>query len=288
MVKTAPCYIIERFSLLDFNIHAGGKSRKAYEEGYGDQAQLTHYKPLTQETDTLQLPLTSVTDNDGQQSASQSARLSTGSVDSGVGRSSSHNSYSELSHTEDTGGLAPSTAQCIPAHESGNTTTHMLLSSTDALLSEELVMKTDRDDCYPMGINQILSEFLEKVTDRVGNLELQIQMLQREVSSLKGSSVEASESTPDQSSCTSPCRDLPETEPTPDMSTVDTQSQPYTRTAAKERLYSDSKMTRDRKFEIKRMQQESARPRAFTATVDVSSEAFGTCKQNANKINQHS
>ena len=104
------------------------------------------------------------------------------------------------------------------------------------------------------------SEFeasLEKVgkelTDQIGNLESQV-MLQREVSPLNGSSVETSESTPDQPSSTSPCLDLPETEPTPDMSSVDTQSQPYTRTSANDRLYSDSKMTRDRRFEMKRKQ----------------------------------
>ena len=265
-----------------FNIHAGGKSRKAHEEEYGGQAQLTHYKRLTQETEILQPPLVSVTDSDGQQLVSQSARLSTGSVDSGVGRSSSHNSYTKLSHPEDTDELASSAAQC---NESGNTTTHVLLSSIDASLSEELVMKTD---CYPMGLNQILSEFLEKVrkelTDRVGSLEQQIKMLQREVSSLKGSFVEASESTHNESSCTSSCRDSPETEATPGIPTVNTQSQLYSRTTINERLNSDSKIARNRKFEIKRMQQESARPRAFTGTVDVSSEAFGTTHMLASKV----
>ena len=239
------------------------------EEEYG--AQLTYYKPLTQEMDTLQPTLASVTDNDGQQSASQSARLSTGSVDSGVGRSSTHNSYSKLFHAEDTGELASSTAQCTPEHESGNTTTHVPSTGTDTSYLEGVVTK------MAMKINQSVLEFgtslgknVKELTDRVRNLELQIQMLQREATPLNGSSVETSESTPNQSSCTSPSLDSPETEQTPDMPIVNTQSQPYTRTAAKDRLYSDSKMTRDRKSEIKRKQLESARPRAFTA-IDKSS-----------------
>ena len=117
-----------------------------------------------------------------------------------------------------------------------------------------------------------LSEFeasLEKVgkelKDQVGNLESQV-MPQREVSSLKGSSVETSESTHNQSSCTSPCLDSPENviPLTPDMSSVDTQSQPYTRTSANDRLYSDSMMTRDRKFEMKRTQLRTVKPRPLS------------------------
>ena len=86
--------------MVAFNIHAGGKSQKAYEEEYGDQAQLTRYKPLTQETDilqqetdTLQQPSSpSVIVTDDHQSVSQSARnfqLSTDSVDSTVQQASS-------------------------------------------------------------------------------------------------------------------------------------------------------------------------------------------------------
>ena len=119
-IKITLHYIIH-FKCVGFS---GGKSQKAYEEG---QAQLTHYKPLTQETDSLQPSLASVTDNDGHQSVSQSARLSTGSVDSAVGRSSSHNSYSKLSHQDDTGELASPAAQYIPAHNRGNTTISMCL-----------------------------------------------------------------------------------------------------------------------------------------------------------------
>ena len=117
-----------------------------------------------------------------------------------------------------------------------------------------------------------LSEFeasLEKVgkelKDQVGNLESQV-MLQGEVSSLKGSSVETSESTHNQSSCTSPCLDSPENviPLTLDMSSVDTQSQPYTRTSANDRLYSDSMMTRDRRFEMKREQLRTVKPRPLS------------------------
>ena len=117
-----------------------------------------------------------------------------------------------------------------------------------------------------------LSEFeasLEKVgkelKDQVGNLESQV-MPQREVSSLKGSSVETSESTHNQSSCTSPCLDSPENviPLTPDMSSVGTQSQPYTRTSANDRLYSDSMMTRDRRFVMKREQLRTVKPRPLS------------------------
>ena len=273
--------------MLDFNIHAGGKSQKAYEEG---QAQLIHYKPLTQETDSLQPSLVSVTDNVGQQSVSQSARLSTDSVDSGVGRSSNHNSYSKLSHLNDTGEVASPATQLLSAHNRGNTTTHVPLSGTDALLT-----KIDRDNCCAMEIKEIFSEFGaslkigKELTDRVGNLESQVQMLLKEVRSLepqvqmllKESTVETSESTPNQTFCTSPSSDSPETKLSPDIPTVDSQSEPYTRT--EKRLNSDSKMTRDRKFEIKRKQEESARPRPFSS-IDVSSDAFETTPILANKM----
>ena len=260
--------------MLDFNIHAGRKSHKACEEG---QVQLTHYEPLTQETDSLQPSLASITDNDGHQSVSQSARLSTGSVDSGVDRSSTHNSYSKLCHPNDNGELASPAAQCIPVHNRGNTTTHVPLSGTDPSLT-----KIDRDNCCAMEVKEIFSEFGaslkigKELTDRVGNLESQVKMLLKEVRSLEShvqmlleeSTVETSESTPNQLSCTSPCSDSPETEPSPDIHTVDSQSEPYTRT--EKRLNSDSKMARDRKFEIKRKQKESARPRPFSS-IDVSS-----------------
>lgn len=68
------------------------------------------------------------------------------------------------------------------------------------------------------------------------------------------------------------------------MPTVDSQSQPYTSTTTNERLCSDSKMTYDRRFEIERkqMDQESARPRAFSAIIDVSGDACEhVCEQNA-------
>ena len=260
--------------MLDFNIHAGRKSQKAYEEGYGDQAQPTRHKPLTQEMDTLQPTLASVIDNDGQQSASQSARWSTGSVDSGVGGSSSCNNSIQLSHAEE---LASSTAQCIPLHERGNTTTHVPSTGTDASHVEGLVME------MAIKINKSFLEFgtslgknVKELTDRVGKLEVQIQKLQSKASSLKESSVEASESTPNQPSCTPPCCDSPETEQTPGMPTVSTQSELYSRTAAKDRLYSDGKMTRDRKFEIKRKQLESAKKRPVSEIVHVSSNVHET------------
>lgn len=105
-----------------------------------------------------------------------------------------------------------------------------------------------------------LSEFeasLEKVgkelTDQDGNLELQVEMARRKVSSLNRSSIETSDSTSDQPSCTS---SSPETE-----LSVDSQSQSYTRTA-EGRLYSDSQMIRDRKSENKRKQLVNVKPRS--------------------------
>ena len=271
--------------MLDFNIHAGGKSQKAHEEG---QVQLIHYKPL----DSSQPSLVSVTDNVGQQSVSQSARLSTGSVDSGVGRSSSHNSHSKLFHQDDTDEVASPATQLLSAHNRGNTTTHVPLSGTDALLT-----KIDRDNCCAMEIKEIFSEFGaslkigKELIDRVGNLESQVQMLLKEVRSLepqvqmllKESTVETSESTPNQPFSTSPSSDSPETELSPDIPTVDSQSEPYTSCRTEKRLNSDSKMARDRKFEIKRKQEESARPRPFSS-IDVSSDAFETTPILANKM----
>ena len=87
------------------------KRQNACEESDG-QPQLTNLEPSTQERDTPEPsstqerdipepPSTSVTDCDGDQSVSQKGRnskLSTDSIDSGVGRNSSHNSSSKLSH----------------------------------------------------------------------------------------------------------------------------------------------------------------------------------------------
>ena len=139
-----------------FNIHAGGKSWKAREEEHGDQAQLTRYKRLTQETDILQHPLVSVTDSDGQQLASRNARLSDNSVDSGVGISFSPLSHRKFSHKEDIGELASPATQFLPAHERGNTTTHVLLSIKDASLSPLCI----RSSCACSSASQMPDYFL--------------------------------------------------------------------------------------------------------------------------------
>ena len=78
--------------------------QNAYEEESEDQAQLTNIELPTQEADTLQSPSASAIDSDDQQSASERMRnlkLSTDSVDSGMGRNSSYNSSSKLLQQDD-------------------------------------------------------------------------------------------------------------------------------------------------------------------------------------------
>ena len=244
--------------MLDFNVHAGGKSQKAYEE---DQAQLTHYKPLTQEMDMLQPTLASVTVNDGQQLASQSARLSTGSVDSGVGRSSSHNSYSKLSHPEDSGELASPATQFLPAHEDDCTiigSTQLPRTGTDAPFP---VMKIDH---YLRQINQHISglgallqkvqEEVKELSDRVGNLEMAQTKLGNSLSQ-SGSSFVISDSNPKQPSFISPSHDygteVAESEPITNMQiSINLHAQPSTKTPLC-RHHSDSQANNQRREEIR-------------------------------------
>ena len=238
---------------------------------------------LNEQRDTMQHSQSSVPE-----SARNSKLNKIDSVDSGVGRT-----YSQLS--QDAAELESPTAEFALAPESvdtGNSSIQVSSTSTDTVHSGGEM----DDDCDPMQTSQShskfvalkkqleqladqfknlklkaqrmqskllnsLSEFeasLEKVgkelTDQVGNLEAQVE---REVGSLKVSSTESSESTPNQPSCTSPCLDSPERElipSTPGMPTVDFQSQPYTRTTTNDRSFSDSKMTRDRKLNIKKEQ----------------------------------
>ena len=238
-----------------------GKLQKVQEEHGGEAQQ----NALTKQTDTMQQPPSSDTPSsvpDDYQSASQSAKNSTNSPDSGVGRSPSCNSSSQLLTSEDTDELESLTAQCVPMHESGDSTAHVLSTDTDASNLETLVMEMARK------IGASLGKVVKELTDRVENLELQIRRLQSEVRSLKRSSV--AESTSNLSSFTSPCPDSPETEPTPDVSTVDSRSQFYTRTITKERLNSDSKIMRHRQSEIKGKQVAKQRP--HSEIVHVSSD----------------
>ena len=231
-----------------------GKLQNVHQEEHGDKAQ---QNALTQQTDTMQHSPSSSSDY---QSASRSARNSTNSADSGVGRSSSQLSCSDE--------LESSTAQCFSVHESG----HVSSTDTDASNLETIVMEMRK-------IEASLGKAVKELTDQIRNLKLQIQRLQSEVSFLKGSSVETSESTPNQPSCTSPCSDPPETEP--DVSIVDSQSQFYTRT--NERLNSDSKITRHRQFEIKKNQMESAKQRPHSEIIHVSSDVHETTHVLVNK-----
>jgi len=249
-----------------------GKLQKVQEEHGGEAQQ----NAPTQQTDTMQHPPSSGTPSsvpDDYQSASHSAKNSTNSPDSGVGRSPSCNSSSQLLTSEDTDELESLTAQCVPVHDSGDSTAHVLSTDTDASNLETLVMEMARK------IGASLGKVVKELTDRVENLELQIRRLQSEVRSLKRSSV--AESTSDLSSFTSPCPDSPETEPTLDVSTVESQSQFYTRT--KERLNSDSKIMRHRQSEIKRKQVEFAKQRPHSEIIHVSSDVHETTHVLVNK-----
>ena len=271
------------------------------ELGFGAQQ-----NALTQQRDTMQHPQSSVSEDyqSALQSASNSNLSKVDSVDSGVGRSYSSSQLFHLEDGGELASPTEEFIPTPESADTGSSSMQVSSTSTDASHSKRLMMEMDKDNCHPMETNQSLSEFvaslgkkqkqLEQLIDQCKNLKLKARellnslsefeaslekvgkeltenlesqvMLQREVSSLKGSSVETSESTPNQSSCTSPSLDSPENviPLTPDMPTVDTQSQPYTRASANDRLYSDSIMTRDRRFEMKRKQLRTVKPRPLS------------------------
>ena len=123
MKRTNALYVLSRliicFTLFKCSCfqYPGGKrqSRSKREE----QVLLTSFKPLT---DTLQPPLTSLTDSDDHQSASESAgnsKLSTDSVGSDMGRKFSHSSSSKHSR-QDTGKLLSPAAHNSDITENSN------------------------------------------------------------------------------------------------------------------------------------------------------------------------
>lgn len=200
----------------------------------------------------------------------QNARRGRGdSTDSGVGTKSSHNSCSDLSQ-DGTDELA--------SHDCGNTgnsSTQAPLTQTNSLPAERQVMEENKDGCYLVQMKQSLSELrssLEKLimelSDRVENLEQNVQMVQSKVSSLSASSVLL-----DQPSCSSSCLDSPMKrgrEPiplTPDMANLDS----HFTTTKDQRCYSDSQMTKHRRSEIQE-QVGSTKLRSSTQIGDVSNE----------------
>ena len=230
--------------------------------------------------DTLQPTLASVTDNDGQQSTLQSARLSTGSVDSGVGRSSSHNSYSKLSHAEDTGELASPAMQFLPAREEDCAiigSTHLPRTGTDTPFP---VMKIGRDDHYLRQINQHISEVgallrkvqeqVKELSDRVGNLEMAQTELGNYLSQ-SGSSFAISDSSPKQPSFISHDygTEVAESEPITNMQiSINLQARPSTKTPLC-RHHSDSQANNQRREEI-RNKLKSLKRRPFSEYIHVS------------------
>lgn len=249
--------------------HAGGKSQKSHEEAYGEQAQLTHFKPLTQETDSLQLPLAS--SNVGHQSVSQGARLSTGSVDSGVGRSSSHNSYTKLFHLNDTGEVASPVTQLLSAYEDDCTrigSTQLPSTGTDTPFP---AMKIGKDDDYLRQIYQLISELREEVKElsgRVGNLE-RVQT-KCHTHSPSESSFAMSESNPKQAPFSSPCHtEVAGSEQFTNMHiSINLQARPPTKSPLC-RHHSDSQANYQRREEI-RNKLKPSKQRPFSEFIDVS------------------
>ena len=216
-----------------FHLHCSGghgklspKRQYACEEDVEDQAQLTNFQSSTQETNILQPPSTSVTDSDGHQSALHSAGPSTSSVDSGM--NSSHNSSSKLLQQDSESAVVPN-EQLLQIEQS--------LSESKGLLGQVVKM-------------------MEELADRVGSLELQIQSINSH--SQSGLSTESSNN--QTSSSIEPVETVMESVPSnlgnfSDMqSTTNSKSQfasMGTPEQQRKRHYSDSKMTRHRRSEIK-------------------------------------
>lgn len=230
-------------SLVALNYPGGkltlSKRQNACEEESDGQAQLTIPEP----------PSTSVTDSDGDQSVSQKGRnskLSTDSVDSGVGRNSSHNSLSKLSQQDD---------DRVVCHDLNE----RLLQMEQTILERKKSFAKEMDD----------------LVDQVRSIRLQ------SVNSSSPIGLSNTESTNNQASSSSLIleSDTGETEMEPDLKTSpDMQATPGAQSEAfpmdpleqqRTRHYSDSKMTRYRKTEI-RNKLGSVVPKALSEQINVS------------------
>ena len=264
IVSCSPTCVIIVIIACSFNYPDGrltlSKRQNAYEEESDDQAQLTNLEPSTQERDTPEPPSTqekdipeppstSVTDSDGDQSVSQKGRnskLSTDSVDSGVGRNSSHNSLSKLSQQDD---------DRVVCHDLNE----RLLQMEQTILERKKSFAKEMDD----------------LVDQVRSIRLQ------SVNSSSPIGLSNTESTNNQASSSSLIleSDTGETEMEPDLKTSpDMQATPGAQSEAftmdpleqqRTRHYSDSKMTRYRKTEI-RNKLGSVVPKALSEQIDVS------------------
>ena len=274
--------------------YAGGKltlsrQHNASEEDTGEKTQLTKFEASTKQTSALQPLSTSATVTGGSQSASKNIKVSTGSVDSGVGGGSKNSSLSNLPcHTNESATeLASPATQFSPAHD--HTGGQNIQTPTMGLQTDPEV---ESDGCYPnnhlLQIKKSLSEVstslqdvnkvVEELRNRVASLELEVQSVQREVLNRtpSGSSIAISESTPNHLSCSSVVQESPiqeeETKPVqrtflslPDMA----ESQFHESTPERQkRHYSDSKMTRCRRSEI-RNKLGSLVPKSLSEQIDV-------------------
>lgn len=287
--------------LVSFDYAAGkltlSRQQNASEEDTGEKTQLTKFEASTKQTSVLQPLSTSVTVPGGSQTASKNIKVSTGSVDSGVGGGSKNSSLSNLPcHTNESATeLASPATQFSPAHD--HTGGQNIQTPTMGLQTDPEV---ESDGCYPnnhlLQIKKSLSEVstslqdvnkvVEELRNRVAILELEVQSVQREVLNRtpSGSSIAISESTPNHLSCSSVVQESPiqeeETKPVqrtflslPDMA----ESQFHESTPERQkRHYSDSKMTRCRRSEI-RNKLGSLVPKSLSEQIDVGRSFHRTC-----------
>ena len=287
--------------LVSFDYAAGkltlSRQQNASEEDTGEKTQLTKFEASTKQTSALQPLSTSATVTGGSQSASKNIKVSTGSVDSGVGGGSKNSSLSNLpcQTNESATELASPATQFSPAHD--HTGGQNIQTPTMGLQTDPEV---ESDGCYPnnhlLQIKKSLSEVstslqdvnkvVEELRNRVAILELEVQSVQREVLNRtpSGSSIAISESTPNHLSCSSVVQESPiqeeETKPVqrtflslPDMA----ESQFHESTPERQkRHYSDSKMTRCRRSEI-RNKLGSLVPKSLSEQIDVGRSFHRTC-----------
>jgi len=286
------------YSLLVSLDYAAGKltlsrQQNASEEETGEKTQLTKYEASTKQTSVLQPLSTSATVTDGSQSVSKNIKVSTGSVDSGMGGGSKNSSLSNLPcHTNESAiEVASPATQFSPAHDhTGGQNIQTSWADTMGLQTDPEI---ESDGCYPnnhlLQIKQSLSEVstslqnVKKVVEEVRNLvailELEVQSVQREVLNRtpSGSSIAISESTPNHLSCSSVVQESSiqeeETRTFPD--TAESQFHESTPEQHK-RHYSDSKMTRCRRSEI-RKKLDSLVPKSLSEQIDVGRSFHMTC-----------
>ena len=233
--------------------YPGGKltlsqRQNAYEEESEAQAQLTNIELPTQEANTLPSTSASVTDSDGQQSASERVRnpkLSTDSVDSGMGRNSSHNSSSKLLQQDDECAVGQN-ERLVQIEQSISELKQSFAKAMDVLAEQVRSVKLQS-----VGSNEPSIAISESTDHKASSSSLLLESNTGEAEMKQDHYTHSDKQATAGSQSEAPSIDEPEQQ--------------------RKRHYSDSKMTRYRKSEI-RNKLGSVVPKALSEQINVSTQ----------------